>query len=97
VKVIVASATGPVSVLKRPINPKRGRNAKVRVVGVGAVDGGGLVNPDDPEVMVFEQSKPFQKSSQSEIIVALDDLLRLHRMASRCLPDPPVPVLPPRS
>jgi hypothetical protein len=57
VKVIVASATGPVSVFKVPRNPKGGRNAKVRVVGVGAVDGGGLVAPEDPEVTVFDELK----------------------------------------
>jgi len=55
VKVIVAPTTGPVSVLKVPFNcdPAGGAATdKVRVVGVGDVDGGGLVNPEDPEVMV---------------------------------------------
>jgi hypothetical protein len=65
VKVIVAPATGPVSVRKVPCNSIgelgslgiRNMALTVRVVGVGAVDGGGLVSPEDPEVTVFDELK----------------------------------------
>jgi len=60
VKVIAAPAMGePVSVFKVPNNSRApvGETDKVRVVGVGAVDGGGLVNPEEPEVTVFDEPK----------------------------------------
>jgi len=59
VKVIVAPAIpDPVSVFKVPLKLLpllAGATTKVRVVGVGDVDGGGLVNPEDPEVTVFDE------------------------------------------
>ena len=58
-KVIVAPATGPVPVSKVPCNTSGwpGVINKVRVVGVGDVDGGRLVNPEEPELMVFDELK----------------------------------------
>jgi hypothetical protein len=64
VKVILALATGPVFVLKKPVavqtplgvsfkQPLSGCRAKVRAVGVGVGDG--LVNPDEPELIMFDE------------------------------------------
>ena len=59
-KVIVApTISEPVPVRKVPCNTVSLPDPvtlTVRVVGVGAVDGGGVVNPDDP-VTVFDELK----------------------------------------